>query len=57
MLKVLTYDNTSITFALGTEGVNCTLKNSRPEAVEVWKQLNQLAGTADNNKRGVMSTG
>lgn len=49
MLRVLTYDSASITFELVTEGVNCTLKNNRPEAAEVWSQLVHLSGIANNN--------
>jgi len=53
MLKVLTYDSASITFELVTEGVNCTLKNNRPEAAEIWSQFVHLAGIADNSNVGL----
>ncbi len=49
MLKVFTYDRTSITFELTTEGVNCTIRNSRPEAGELWQRINRLSAVADNN--------
>lgn len=49
MLRVSTYDRTSITFEVTSDGVNCTITNSRPEAAELWQRINLLSTVADNN--------